>query len=138
MPKPALPVQPSEADTEVANTVGRRAAARLRLSIPARLITVYATQNCILLDLSQTGARIGLAEPMAVGAGGFVMVGALEVFGEAVRRMLGHGGGVNGIVFDQPLSHADVLAVRRHAETFQRLQREGLRDQVRRWVAGEK
>lgn len=129
---------PSPLLSDDANTFGRRAAARLRLSIPARLMTIYETQNCILIDLSQTGARIGLAAPMALGSGGFLKIGPLEVFGEAVRRMPKHGGGVNGIAFDLPLSPAAVLAVRHHAETFQRVEREVLRDQVRRWVTGEK
>ncbi len=133
MPVPALSLPP-----QAANTYGRRSAARLRLSIPARIVTIYETQNCILLDLSQTGARIGLAGPIAVGAGGLLMVGQLEIFGEVVRRKYGSGGGVNGIAFEVPLSHQDVLAVRHHAETFQKVEREGLRDQVRRWVTGEK
>ncbi|PKP96705.1 MAG: hypothetical protein CVT76_06180 [Alphaproteobacteria bacterium HGW-Alphaproteobacteria-15] len=120
------------------DTFGRRAAARLRLAIPARIMTVYETHNCILLDLSQTGARIGLARPLAVGDGGYLMVAQFEVFGEVVRRKLGAGGGVNGIAFDDPVSHATVLAVRHHAETFERAQREALRDQVRCWVTGEK
>lgn len=128
----------SPQSTPLPDTFGRRAAARLRLSIPAQMLTVFATQHCILLDLSQTGARIGLATPMTIGDDGFLRVGQLEVFGQAVRRMIGVGGGVNGIAFDEPLSHAAVLAVRHHAETFQRVEREALRDQVRRWVAGEK
>ena len=102
------------------------------------MMTVYATHNCVLLDLSRTGALIALSEPLAIGDSGYLMVGQLEVFGETVRRMPGHGGGVNGIAFEEPLPHAAVLAVRHHAETFQRLEREALRDQVRSWVTGEK
>lgn len=117
---------------------GRRAAARLRLSIPVRFITIYGTHDSILLDLSQTGARIALAAPLTPGAGGYLRVANLEIFGEAVRCKYGTHGGVNGIAFDEPLSHSAVLAVRHHAETFQQRERETLRDQVRRWVAGEK
>ncbi|HSJ77451.1 MAG TPA: PilZ domain-containing protein [Erythrobacter sp.] len=131
---PPLAATTSPADS--IDNFGRRAAARLRLSIPARIVTVYETQSCILLDLSQTGARIGTANPMALGDGGFLVVGPIEVFGEAVRRMLGHGGGVNGIAFDDRLLHDDVLAVRHHAETFRQIERETLRDQVRLWVTG--
>lgn len=134
MQAPAL----SSSLADNADSFGRRAAARLRLSIPSRLITVFETQTCILLDLSQTGARVGLAAPMALGSGAFLKVGPIEVFGEAVRRMVGHGGGVNGIAFDRPLDHADVLAVRQHAETFRQIERDAFRDQVRRWVTGEK
>ncbi len=102
------------------------------------MLTVYEMQHCILVDLSQTGARIALAMPMAVGDGGYLKVGQFEVFGEAVRCKRGTGGGVNGIAFEAPLSHAAVLAVRHHAETFQLAERDALRNQVRRWVTGEK
>lgn len=119
-------------------SIGRRSAARLRLSIPARIMTIYDTHNCVLLDISRNGARIGLAVPLAIGGGGFLTVGQIEVFGEAVRRMVGAGGGVNGIAFDTPISDAAVLSVRRHAEIFQRTERDALREQVRRWVAGDK
>ena len=130
------PLAATTSPDDSADNFGRRAAARLRLSIPARIVTVYETQSCILLDLSQTGARIGIAKPMALGDGGFLMVGTTEVFGEAVRQALGHGGGVNGLAFDEPLLHDDVLAVRHHAETFRQIERETLREQVRRWVTG--
>ena len=45
--------------------LGRRAAARLRLAIPARFASIYSTQNCILLDISRTGAGLALASPLA-------------------------------------------------------------------------
>jgi hypothetical protein len=124
-------------EQDVAN-YGRRAAARLRLSIPAQLVSIYATHDCILLDLSRTGARVALAEPLAVGEGGYLRIGRLEVFCEAVRAMNGTGGGLNGLVFDDPLSNAEVLETRHHAETFEQSRRFALREQVRKWVAGEK
>jgi hypothetical protein len=123
------PVTPSK--------VGRRSASRLRLAIPVRMVSTLATQNCILLDLSRTGARIGLPEPLAPGACLYLTVGHLELFGEVVRRDPGAGGGINGLHFDEPLRDAEVLAVRRHAETFEQRERDTLRDQVRRWVSGE-
>lgn len=117
--------------------VGRRAAARLRLAIPVKLLATHATENCVLLDLSRTGARIGLAEPLAPGEMLYLRFAGLELFGEVVRRHCGKSGGVNGMVFDEPLSDDIVLAVRRHAETFEHRQHTALRDQARRWVSGE-
>jgi hypothetical protein len=117
---------------------GRRAAARLRLSIPAKMMTIHGIHDCILLDLSRTGARIGLAVPLHIGTNAILNAGPIEVFGETLRRDLGIGGGVNGFKFDDPLSHEDVLAVRKHAESFRLRERESLLDQVRSWVAGEK
>jgi hypothetical protein len=120
-----------------ASACGRRAAARLRLSIPARMLTIHGIHDCILLDLSRTGARIALTMPLQVGADGFLKVGPVEAFGQTVRRDGGCGGGINGIKFDEPLAQTDVLAVRHHAETFRVRERDSLRDQVRRWVTGE-
>lgn len=117
--------------------IGRRGAARLRLAIPVRVLSTHATQACVLIDLSRTGARIGLAEPLARGMCCYLEVAHLRVFAEVTRRERGAGGGINGLVLDEPLSDAEVLAVRRYAETFEQRQREILRDQVRRWVNGE-
>jgi len=129
----AAPLPPSHADP-----VGRRSAARLRLSIPARLLTIHGIHDCILLDLSRTGARIALTLPLPIGADGFVRVGLLEAFGEVIRREVGSGGGVNAIKFDDPVGLADVLGVRHHAETYRLRERHALLDQVRSWVTGEK
>jgi hypothetical protein len=121
-----------------ADNFGRRAAARLRLSIPACVMTIHSIYDCVLLDLSRTGARFGLAAPLPIGTNAFLRAGPVEVFGETLRCDIGFGGGVNGFRFDDPLSHEDVLAVRQHAETFRMIERASLLDQVRRWVAGEK
>lgn len=118
-------------------TIGRRGAARLRLAIPVRIVSTHGTQPCILLDLSRTGARIGLAQPLAPGMCLYLKIARFELFAEVVRRDVGAGGGINGLVFDEPLPAATVLAVREHAEGFAQRQREALRDQVRRWVSGE-
>jgi hypothetical protein len=131
-PKPAPTEEPA-----VPLEVGRRSAARLRLAIPVRLVSTRATENCILLDLSRTGARVGLADPLAPGACLYLAVARLEIFAEVVRRDRGHGGGINGLVFEDPLPNSAVLAVRHFAETFAQRERDALRDQVRRWVTGQ-
>lgn len=124
--------------SENADTIRRRAAARLRLSIPVRLMTIYEMHNCVLLDLSRSGAKIGLAVPPPMGDVGHLRIGPVEVFGEAARRMPGAGRGVNGIAFDGRLSHAAVLVVRQHAGTFQRTEGDAFRQKVRLWVTGDK
>ncbi len=116
---------------------GRRGAARLRLAIPVRIVSTHATETCILLDLSRTGARIGLADPLAPGMCLYLRIARFEMFAEVIRRDLGADGGINGLVFDEPLPDATVLAVRQHAETFEQRQRASFREQVRRWVSGE-
>jgi hypothetical protein len=133
----ALSAPARSGDASGPRPVGRRAAARLRLAIPVRLLSTRATESCVLLDLSRTGARVGLARPLAPGELLWLKVGPLEIFAEVVRCLRGRDGGVNGLVFDQPLSDDQVLAVRRHAETFEQRQHDALLDQVRRWVTGE-
>ncbi len=119
-------------------TTGRRAAARLRLAIPARMMAIHGTRPCVLIDLSRTGARIALADvPLKVGESGYLVISGLEVFATAVRAARGQNGGTNGLVFEDPLADDQVLSVRRHAETYQASERDALRDQVRRWVTGE-
>ena len=123
---------------DTAATFGRRAAARLRLAIPARFVSVTATQGCILLDVSRSGARIALASPAPLRQSGYIAVGRLELFGMVVRCERLRDGGINAVAFDDPISEAQVLAIRHFAENFALRERQALRDQVRRWVTGEK
>jgi len=126
---------PTQVDT--AAKVGRRAAARLRLAIPARFVSVTATQACILLDISRSGARIALASPAPSRKSGYIEVGRLELFGTIVRCERLGDGGLNAVAFDEPIGEAEVLAIRRFGEDFALREHQALRDQVRRWVSGE-
>ena len=130
------PHSTSEPDGVV--TVGRRASARLRLAIPARLVSLYGTQPCIMLDISRTGARMALGAPLAVGQSGFIALARFELFGLIVRTERGSGGGGNAMAFDDPLSKAQILEIRQFAERFEAREQEDLREQVRKWVTGEK
>jgi hypothetical protein len=118
--------------------IGRRAAARVRLAVPARFVSIYSTQNCILIDLSCSGARIGLAQPLPEDQTGYLEVARLQLFGEIVRTEFGIGGGTNALAFEEPVPTDQVIAIRRFAENFEARERLKLRDQVRRWVTGEK
>lgn len=118
--------------------IGRRAAPRLRLAIPARFTSVTATQGCILLDISRSGARIALARPAPCGQSGYIEIGRLELFGMVVRSERLGDGGANAVAFDEPMSEAEVLAIRSFAEVFEQRERQSQRDQVRRWVTGER
>lgn len=138
MVQPVILRQPARsAEPAASGPVGRRSAPRLRLAIPARLVLIHATKNCVLLDLSRSGARIGLEEPLIPGARLFLQIAGFDLFAEVVRRDLGEGGGINGLAFDEPISDAAVLMVRHFAESFEQHERNALRDQVRRWVSGQ-
>lgn len=127
--------QPSTDDANVA--AGRRSAARLRLAIPARFVSIYGTQPCIMLDISRTGARFALAKPVTTGESGLVAIARYEAFGTVVRTECGPDGGVNAIDFDEPLAKVQVLDIRRFAEDFALREKNALREQVRLWVSGE-
>ncbi|MEM1410005.1 MAG: PilZ domain-containing protein [Pseudomonadota bacterium] len=113
--------------------VGRRAAARLRLSIPARLVTVVGTRKCVLIDVSRCGAQIALEHPLDSGDGGILSFAGFEVFGCVIRRDKG----VNGLEFDPHLTEDDVLCVRRFAEKLDRDERGCLLENARAWTGGE-
>jgi hypothetical protein len=110
----------------------------LRLAVPARFVSIYSTQPCVLLDISRTGARLALPGPLAPKQSGFIELGRLEVFGTIVRTEKGPDGGINAMVFDEPISKALVLDIRKFAEDFELREHQALRDQVRRWVTGER
>lgn len=121
-----------DADLDPLENVGRRSAPRLRLSIPARLVTVSETRRCVLLDVSRTGAQIGLAKPLDVGDAGFLRFADLEVFGAVIRSSTGS----NGLEFDVEMADDEVLAIRRFAESYQYDERQALMDEARAWVMG--
>lgn len=131
----AEPLSPLTQDASV--PIGRRAAARLRLAILARFVSIYSTQNCVLLDISRTGARLALADPLTEQKSGVVAFAQFELFGLIVRADQGTDGGANAMAFDDPITEAAILDVRRLAEGFETRERLALRDMVRRWVAGE-
>lgn len=131
----AEPTLPVPRDNSI--TVGRRGSARLRLAIPGRFVSVCATQSCIVLDLSRTGARLALARPIAAGQHGYVEIAHVELFGSIVRSEQGVGGGINAMTFDESISKAQVLEIRRFADDFADRESTALRDQARRWVHGE-
>ena len=117
-------------------TTGRRQVARLRLSIPAKLISIYDTRRCILIDISCGGAQIGLEEPLPLDDGVYLRIAGIEPFGIVVRSTIGPNGGVNGIAFDPKLSDEDVLGLRTYSEAFQVFERRALLAEARKWVMG--
>ena len=122
--------------SELGPKVGRRGAARLRLSIPARLITLEDTRRCICVDLSRSGAQLALERPLALGESCVLQIGPVEPFGNVVRMARRDRGGTNGIAFDGELTDAHVLDVRQFAEGLAAAEQEALRREAREWVSG--
>lgn len=130
----SVPAPPAVPDAAI--PVGRRNAPRLRLSLPARLISLHDTHRCILIDLSCTGAQVGMAEPLKIEETAILEIAGQEIFCEVVRVAIGENGGANGLLFDPPLEHADVLDMRRYGETYLDQELRGFRSEVRAWVEG--
>ena len=122
---------------DVQAMAGRRAAPRLRLAIPARFVSIYATQRCMLVDISRTGARMALAAPVAMGQCGYLEVDRFEIFGTIVRMHREGDFAFNAMAFDDPLAPDTVLLIRTYAEGLEARTYLALREQVRRWVSGE-
>ncbi|UAB77899.1 PilZ domain-containing protein [Erythrobacter sp. SCSIO 43205] len=116
--------------------VGKRGAARLRLSIPGTLVSRYATHRCIVIDVSCTGAQVGLEEPMELRETAILQIGDVEPFCEVVRTVRRQNGGINGVRFDPPIENDDVLKIRAYAENYEREEMQALRAEVRKWVDG--
>lgn len=116
--------------------IGRRAAARLRLALPARLVSLYGTHRCILIDLSTTGAQLGMEMPLATSENAILEIAGKELFCDIVRVSRGPHGGTNGVKFDPELEDQDVLDVRRFSETYKTNELRAIRSEVRAWVNG--
>ncbi len=131
-PKPS---EDTHGDTDEPK-VGRRTAPRLRLWLPGRLVTLYDSRHCVLMNVSRSGAMIGLDRPLAIGETAFLQFAEREVFCEVLRCHVGSLGGINGLLFDPEISDEDILAVRRISESFEQDEQRAMRAEVRAWVQG--
>jgi hypothetical protein len=112
---------------------GKRAAARVRLHLPARVELLSGTQKCFLEDLSVSGAAIiprdGLPK---VGDSVVVICNPIDAFGMVVWARHGR----FGVMFDEPLPLAQVVALRHVADNHADSERQRFRDEARAWVQG--
>lgn len=99
---------------------------------------MYDTRPCILLDLSQTGAQIGLREPLKKGADVILLFKDIDQFGTVVRCAESQEGSINGINFETPLSKEDVLQIRRYTDYYEAHTIRDLKGEARAWVSGAK
>lgn len=91
--------------------IPRRAHSRLRLGIPARLLTLEGQQWVTLIDLSQSGARIALETPRKVVGGGLLRWLGYETFGDPAWQC----GEELALHFDVPIDPAWLIETRRRA-----------------------
>ncbi len=125
-------IEPKLADAAI-SIIGRRAAPRLRLGLPAQLIAVEKTHTCILLNLSRSGAQVAILDAMRAGEGAVLRCGVINLFAIVTRSEFG----LNALSFEEPLSDAVVLETRRYHENFEERERRALIETARKWATGE-
>ena len=114
-------------------TPHRRAEARVRLHIPARLILLTGVQQCMLEDLSVTGAALIPQDALPqVGVSGILQCENLEAFGTIQWSRYGR----CGVMFDERLPLANVIALRHFADAYEQNERANFRERARVWVQG--
>lgn len=107
----------------------RRAYARLRLGIPARLLGFEGEQWVTLLNLSRNGAGVALREPWQVDRGVLRWL-EFDAYGEQVWQS----GDMLGLHFEELIGTAWLVETRnRGPEVAERFTLEA----ARRWVNGE-
>src|SRR5215207_2014447 len=88
--------------------IGRRGRNRLRARLAAKIVLRDDTCKTILLDLSQTGARLRAGPGMAPGLQGVLIWAGFEAFG----RLVWVERGMCGMAFEQPLPQQVLIATR--------------------------
>lgn len=112
--------------------VGRRANARLRLHVPAELVLTDGQTRCLLDDISRTGAQVTVPRTVFRGSDAVLRCGALECFGEIVWVSGNH----CGLLFDRPLTHEMVLAMRSASHILAEAEADARQRAAREWVMG--
>ncbi len=121
---------PSGSDS---GTAGRRSRSRLRVRLPARVITRTQTGQAILADLSLTGAKVSTDAELKLGGEVVLEWGRFEAFGEVVWIR----GQYCGISFFDMIEPA-VLIATRDLDDRSHLPRDRdmLREVAQGWVKG--
>jgi hypothetical protein len=109
----------------------RRAHARLRVGIAARIETLEGQQGVRLVDLSQSGAQVILSEPGEIRRAVLCWLD-FEAFGAVVWREGEH----LGIEFEELLPMEQLIQTRQLAPSVVRKEVFGDRQAARDWVAG--
>jgi hypothetical protein len=101
--------------------------------LPGRLVTHAHNLPVIISDLSLTGARVLVSQPLRTGAEAVLEWGRHEAFGEVIWQQ----GQACGIVFFDPIDKAVLLATREMDDAARLPQdRELVRQVARQWVEG--
>lgn len=113
---------------------GRRKRSRLRVRLPARLVTRCDTQSVVLCDLSLHGAQVTTKNPLKLGSEAVLEWSGFEAFGEVVWCS----GDRCGLSFFDDIT-PQMLLDTRDLDTVAHLPRDRdmARQTARQWVEGQ-
>lgn len=111
---------------------GRRASPRLRLRLPALLITLDGQGPAVLENISATGARIHSRFILRQGASCVLRLPGLELFADVAWCAHGR----CGLAFEHPLLPGQLLNLRALDGEAQPSERETSKDWARAFVSG--
>ena len=109
---------------------GRRRHSRLRLQLPARLISLEGNLQATLIDLSLTGAKVALDVNAPLRGDAFLEWGSFEAF----CTISWAEGRLCGVLFDEPLASKVLIATRVLGDTTPPV--DASRAAARAWAAG--
>ena len=112
----------------------RRTSPRTPLLLPAKLVCVYGTVDCIVLDLSAVGALIKTASPLSVGASAYLRTGPFDIFVASVRiASRSRAYAVTGILFENRLTQAQIKELRSYGRNCIQAERRASYEKAREW-----
>lgn len=97
---------------KIGGMIGRRRNSRLRLGVPAQLITLHGQFTASLADLSRSGAHLRTKGELFRGEELVVTWLGFEAFGTIVWTANGEA----GLEFDEPLAEAILLQTRQQVD----------------------
>ena len=86
------------------STPGHRSFNRLRLGVPAQLQLTHQTRKCLLDDISTSGARLRITQPIAAHQTAVLSFHELKLY----ATVMWCNGAECGLKFDQPLDLEDM------------------------------
>jgi PilZ domain len=124
MNEPAPPVVPDK--------IGRRANARVRLGIPGKLLLLGSNADCLIDNLSRSGARLSMPEPPGTGECAILQCDGLEAFCTVIRVEAR----ACAVAFTPPLDQRNVCAMRTLADHYAEHLRTRIEGRARDWISG--
>lgn len=118
---------------KIGGMIGRRRDSRLRVGVPAQLITLHGQTTASLADLSQSGAHIRSKGKLVRGDQAVVTWLGFEAFGTIVWAASGEG----GLEFDELLPEAILIQTRQQVDQgIAPSAEQAAYDGVRSWYMG--